>query len=235
MRAEAKDSAEAMAKCSDKANKIMAAMTDEMDEVVLVAKTTNGTFEFPNGNLDDEDFDDELFDEEIFDEEENKEDDVEDDGISERIRTISVDVWPQFDYDNPEEMKITGYEATTTFEASDLGFEEAGRLLNVAVENGADSVGDLKFSCGDYEFLYEEARSQAIERATEKAETMAEAAGMSVIRLKTAVEGYEDDSMNATRSAKAYSDEANSEGPVSPLTPGVAEISASVTATFEIG
>ena len=88
------------------------------------------------------------------------------------IKTISVNVYPEYDYDTSP-MKITGYKAVHTIEITTDKTESIGAYLDAAVSAGANRVDNVKFTLS--EGYQNQLRSQALEGAAKDAKMKAEA------------------------------------------------------------
>ena len=131
--------------------------------------------------------------------------------------------------------EIVGYAIRQTVQVKARDFSKVGALLSGVVEQGANSVSQLFFTVDDPEAVQQEARSQAIQKAQEKARAMARAGGFRLGRLISLQEGesypyypvYEraDLGLGGTTPAPA---------PVPTIEPGSQDVKISVTLTYEI-
>lgn len=85
--------------------------------------------------------------------------------------------------------KIVGYTVTQTVLVKIRDFAMIGKILSGVVEEGANSVSQLSFTIDDRDAKESEARTEAIKKAQEKAEAIAEAGGFSIGRLLSIQEG----------------------------------------------
>lgn len=115
-------------------------------------------------------------------------------GVEEKdIKTSNYSVYPQYDYISnvcisgqpcrPGEQKLRGYEVrqTTTVKVRDTA--KAGDLLTDVGDKGATEVSGLNFTFDDPDAVQKEARDEAIADATEKAEELADALGVRLVRV----------------------------------------------------
>lgn len=107
-------------------------------------------------------------------------------GIEARdISTAGFSVRPQ--YTSPkkdgDEPRITGYQVnnSVTVRLRDLG--KLGDLLDQLVTKGANQIGGIAFDIADPAKLEDAARVAAVTDARHQAETMAEAAGVRLVRI----------------------------------------------------
>ena len=85
----------------------------------------------------------------------------------------------------PKSPVIIGYEASQTLDVKIRELDNAGDIIDGAVENGATQVGGINFSIDDPDELRAQAREQAFVKAREKAEALAKIAGMKIKRVIT--------------------------------------------------
>ena len=85
----------------------------------------------------------------------------------------------------PKSPVIIGYEASQTLDVKIRELDNAGDIIDGAVENGATQVGGINFSIDDPDELKAQAREQAFRKARAKAEALAKIAGMKIKRVIT--------------------------------------------------
>jgi uncharacterized protein len=140
----------------------------------------------------------------------------------EDVRTQSVWLSSLYGENGPE-----GFTATNTVTTS-TGIGKAGALIDVAVDAGANQVSGPSMTAADEQALYRQALKAAVTDARERAETLAEAAGVSLGRV-TAMSESGDASPPVMFDAAA---KASSEP--TPIEPGRREITASVSVTYAL-
>jgi uncharacterized protein YggE len=150
-------------------------------------------------------------------------------GIAERdVRTSGVNVMPQRADPQPGRRPapaIVGYEVTNEVRVKVRNIALLGRLLDVLVVQGANSLGGIAFSVADPAPLLTEARTRAIADARRKADVYATAAGVKVGRVIF----IRDATPEMPRFASARV--ALSGGGV-PVAPGEQELEVSVSVTY---
>lgn len=114
---------------------------------------------------------------------------IREQGVAERdIATADFDIQPRYtDYDRNI---ISGYAARNTIAVILRDVTRIQAVLVAALESGATTVDGIEFSTTNLRALRDQAREQAVQAALEKAEVMAEAAGM---RLGHATDISEED------------------------------------------
>ena len=104
-------------------------------------------------------------------------------GIESRdLQTGGFSITPQYRYENRPDgtsvpPQIIGYEVRNTLTVRVRDLDRLGELLDRAVTLGVNQGGDISFQVEDSSELENEARREAVERARQSAETLAEAAG----------------------------------------------------------
>jgi uncharacterized protein YggE len=141
------------------------------------------------------------------------------------LKTEHLDVSPRYDVDKVGEQR--GYSANSMVSVSNQPLDRAARLADVGVGAGADNVSGPSLSVADRDAQYRRALVRALEDARDKAEVLAEAAGVSLGEVTAIVESEQGGGPvwaleSASRTAKT------------PIEPGSEQVTASVTVTFGI-
>ncbi|MDX1608040.1 MAG: SIMPL domain-containing protein [Candidatus Spechtbacterales bacterium] len=118
---------------------------------------------------------------------------VKENGVEDKdIKTSSYNVNPRYTYfpcvrqsngDSCPPPEISGYSISQNVSIKVRDLDNTGTLLGGVVENGANSVSQLRFTIDDPEGLKAEAREKAFERAKEKAKSLADAGDFKLGRL----------------------------------------------------
>jgi|GEM_PF-1950223 len=147
------------------------------------------------------------------------------------IQTTGYNIWQEYNYETNE---VRGYNVTTSLTIKDLDIADAGAVISEAIAAGANEMNGISYSCSDYDKVYEDALSAAVDAAYEKGVVLAEAAGRELGGVQTIVEGYQD--MNARYSRSDVTMDAVEEkalgAAAASVMPGEAEIAAEVTVTY---
>ncbi len=109
-----------------------------------------------------------------------------------KIKTSAMSVTRQYDY-RVTPYKLTGYNANVALTVTLNDFTLINTVIDAAMENGANEVGDLAFSYSDVGEIYRQALQQAVEIARRKAEIMALAGGVELgmlLRMTEAGQNY---------------------------------------------
>lgn len=112
-------------------------------------------------------------------------------GIEARdIQTRNIGLSPQYARNNDgSRPRVTGYVASNDLTVRVRAFDRLGAVLDAIVVDGANSMNGLSFDVADRLDLEQTARAQAVGVAREKAEVLAEAAGVTLGPVLTISEG----------------------------------------------
>lgn len=107
-------------------------------------------------------------------------DSMKDNGIEEKdIQTTRFSVHAEYDYENGRQ-ELRGFRVTNIVTAKLRDIDKTGDVLDGVIEAGGDlvEVQSVNFTIDDPDELREEARREAVDDARQKAETLAELAGV---------------------------------------------------------
>jgi hypothetical protein len=154
-------------------------------------------------------------------------------GVEERdIQTANYSVNILRDYSesgNPTE--VTGFEVMNQVNVTIRDIEAVGDLLDAVVGAGANSIYGVQFFVDDPRPLSGEARTLAVDDATDKARQLAEAAGMELGRVVAISEGYASVPMPMMGRGGGMAAEASMD---TPIQTGTSQITVDVSMTFEL-
>ncbi len=150
------------------------------------------------------------------------------------IQTTEFYASPKYRYENGQN-NIIGYQAnqlmTVKFHDIDKSRFQLEKILDGAVNNGANQIQDINFSFSDPENLKKQARKQAIANAKEKAKELTHQAGLQLGKIINIVEAG--DSSNQPPFPVAMS--LGREKSVAPdIQPGTQDIIENMTLVFEV-
>ena len=151
------------------------------------------------------------------------------------IQTSDYGMNPIYDW-NSGRQKITGYQMTTSITVSDIPVENAGKIITDSVASGVNELDSVQYLCSDYDEKYQEALKKAVEMARSKADAMAEAAGMTVVKaVNMEEEGYyPQERYNAAGASKQMMAVTEDAAADMGVMPGEISIEAQVNVTFEM-
>ncbi|MBT3346083.1 MAG: SIMPL domain-containing protein [Gemmatimonadetes bacterium] len=149
-------------------------------------------------------------------------------GIAEQdLQTRSFSISPQRAYAEDRPDSIVGYWVNNTVGITLRDLTKVGEMLQVAVDAGANSIYGLQFGVANPDSVGDLARAKAVEDARRRADTLAEAAGVSVGDVVSLREG----SISVPYYRGALESDASSSVPIET---GSVEVSATVEAVFSI-
>ena len=130
----------------------------------------------------------------------------------ENINTDYLNIYAMYDYrDDMEE--VVAYNANSSLAIRVENIEDAGMLIDEAFAAGANTLNGISFSAADTSDAEKESLKKAVADAKEKAEVLAEAAGLKITGMEIISEGgvysYDNSISNFTaRSKGAETEEA---------------------------
>jgi uncharacterized protein YggE len=145
------------------------------------------------------------------------------------LQTVSFNLYPQQDPKGEDPTLILGYWVNNTVEVKIRDLSRVGRVLQAGIAAGANTSYGLAFTLSDPDSLRQEARQEAVEDARNRAEALAEGAG---VKLGKVIRIQESSSYYGPVYARA--DAAVGSGAEVPLQPGELEVTAQVEVVFEI-
>lgn len=147
------------------------------------------------------------------------------------IQTSGLSVNPRYDYEkNRSQPEIIGFVASNNVTVRLRDLENAGAVIDQAVQSGANSLGGVSFAFSEPKPLQEEARRDAVADAKAKAELLTDAAGVRLGRLITIQDGYVSSPQPKMYAARM---EMAADNAV-PMEAGESEIRATVTLVYEL-
>lgn len=108
------------------------------------------------------------------------------------IATASVRLQPQYRYVENQAPVITGYQASNSVAIRFRDIARSGAILDALVAQGANQIDGPNLSIDQPDAALDEARTDAVKRARQRAELYAKAAGLSVARIVSIVEGSQE-------------------------------------------
>jgi len=141
------------------------------------------------------------------------------------LKTEQFDVSPRYDPDEVEEAR--GYSASSMLTVGNQSLERAGRLGDIGVSAGADTVSGPALAAADREAEYRAALKRAFADARAKAQALAEASGASLGDVTSIVEGSLPEGY--------YAQPMRALDARMPIEPGSEQVTAAVTVTFALG
>jgi uncharacterized protein YggE len=147
------------------------------------------------------------------------------------IKTTGYSLRPNYSYP-PQggEPKLIGYIATNTIQAQTDSPSEVGVIIDAATKAGANNVDTVRFMLKDELAFRSKALSEAAGRARQKADAIAQALGVKIVRIQRA----EESTGNVVPFEARTMMKAQAEAAPTPVEPGTLEIQATISLTVEI-
>jgi len=114
-------------------------------------------------------------------------------GIEDKdIQTSSINLNPEYQYDQNRPPRLTGYRASNTVNVKFRDLKRTGAILDALVAEGANTINGPNLTIDKPESALDEARAKAIANGRARAELYARALRMQVVRLLSVSEsgGY---------------------------------------------
>ena len=155
-------------------------------------------------------------------------------GIEDRdIQTSSINLNPEYAYDQNRPPRLTGYRASNTVNVKFRDLKRTGEILDALVAEGANQINGPNLTIDKPESALDEARTKAIANGRARADLYARALGMRVVRLISVSEGGGHQvpppmPMVMMQEARAVGDAS------SKIDPGTQQLQVSVSMSFEL-
>ena len=152
-------------------------------------------------------------------------------GKGDEVKTSGYSLTPNYRYPQGGKPEIVGYTASNTLRIKTTNLNLVGRLIDGAMQAGANNVQRLAFTLKDELSAQLEALKTASAKAKAKAEATAASLGLKIVRILAVNEG-ERVVQPVFRQAMAARAEAASAP--TPIEPGTVEIRSTVSMTVEV-
>jgi uncharacterized protein YggE len=155
-------------------------------------------------------------------------------GAAGEVRTVSYSVQPNYNY--PREggkPAITGYTANNIVQVTTNDIDAAGKLIDLAMKAGANTVQRLQFTLREPEAARAEAVKQAVTKARAISEVMARSLRVKILGVYSAEEQGGGVPVRPMETMMARAEMAP--GVPTPIESGTIEVRTNVLVTFLIG
>jgi uncharacterized protein YggE len=153
-------------------------------------------------------------------------------GIADKdIQTSSINLNPQYRYNNNEPPKLTGYQAQNTVTVKVRNLKSIRKAIDSIVSNGSNQINGISFGVDDPDPVLDQARKDAMKKARARADLYAQAAGLKVARIVSISENsYAPPPYPIPMMAR----EAFAATDATPVAPGEVNLSITVNVTYEL-
>lgn len=155
-------------------------------------------------------------------------------GKGDEIKTANYSLSPNYRYPQGGKPEIVGYTATNVLHIKTSALENVGKLIDTAMQSGANTIQRLLFTLKDEQSAQLQALRLASTKAKAKAEEMAKALGLRIVRVLSITEGERGVRPIVMPQPRVTQMEAAAATPT-PVEAGTIEVRSSVTLTAEVG
>src|SRR5574341_991416 len=154
-------------------------------------------------------------------------------GRRDEVKTSGYALTPNYRYPQGGKPEIAGYTANNIIRIKTAALDQVGRLIDAAMQAGANNINRLVFTLKDEEGARLEALRQASAKAKAKAEAIAASLGLKVVRISSVNEG-ERSFQPIYRQAFAARSEAIAAPAPTPVESGTVDVRSTVSLTAEV-
>jgi uncharacterized protein YggE len=155
-------------------------------------------------------------------------------GKGDEVKTANYSLNPNYRYPQGGKPEIVGYTATNVLQIKTGALENVGNLIDAAMRSGANTIQRLLFTLKDEHSAQIQALRLASTRAKAKAEAMANALGLKIVKVLSVTENERGVRPIIMPQSRGTQMETAATAPT-PVEPGTIEVRSSVTLTAEIG
>ena len=155
-------------------------------------------------------------------------------GKGDEVKTASYSLNPNYRYPQGGKPEIVGYTATNVLQIKTGSLENVGKLIDAAMQSGANTIQRLIFTLKDEQSAQLQALRLASTKAKAKAEAMANALGLEIIKILSVTEGERGVRPIVMPQPRVAQMDTQVATPT-PVEPGTIEVRSSVTLTAEVG
>jgi len=155
-------------------------------------------------------------------------------GPGDEVKTASYSLNPNYRYPQGGKPEITGYTATNILRIKTSSLQNVGKFIDTAMQSGANNINRLIFTLKDEQAAQLQALRLASQKAKTKAEEMAAALGLKMVRVLSVTEGERGVRPIPIPMARGAQMEAMAPAPT-PVEAGTIEVRSTVTLTGELG
>ncbi len=155
-------------------------------------------------------------------------------GKGDEVKTASYSLNPNYRYPQGGKPELVGYTATNILHIRTGTLALVGKLIDGAMQSGANTIQRLVFNLKDEQAAQLQALRLASSKAKTKAEAMAEALGLRVISVLSISEGERAIRPIVMAQARGAQMETLATAPT-PVEAGTIEVRSTVTLTAELG
>jgi uncharacterized protein len=153
-------------------------------------------------------------------------------GKGDEVKTASYSLNPNYRYPQGGKPEITGYTATNILRIKTGTLASVGKLIDASMQSGANNIHRLAFTLKDEHAVQLQALRLASQKAKAKAEEIAGALGLKIVRILSVNESER--GVRPIPVARGAQMDALAAAPT-PVEAGTIEVRSTVTLTAELG
>ena len=155
-------------------------------------------------------------------------------GVADRdIQTVHYDFSQRYDMRDGSRSEVIGYTAQNSVVITVRSLNNVGKIIDAALANGANRIDSLNFTASDTSAAKNEALTDAVRAAKEKAQAVASALGVRLVRIANV---YADTQADMPRNEN-YMPMMMAKGALAaatPIAPGELSVAATVNVTYVV-
>ena len=155
-------------------------------------------------------------------------------GVADRdIQTVHYDFSQRYDMRDGSRSEVIGYTAQNSVVITVRSLNNVGKIIDAALANGANRIDSLNFTASDTSAAKNEALTDAVHGAKEKAQAVASALGVRLVRIANV---YADTQADMPRNEN-YMPMMMAKGAsaaATPIAPGELSVTATVNVTYVV-
>ncbi len=148
------------------------------------------------------------------------------------VKTSGYALTPNYRYPQGGKPEIVGYNASNTVRIKTHRLENVGRLIDAAMQAGANNVNRLVFTLKDEQAAQLDALRSASAKAKSKAEAIAASLGLKIVKI---ISVSENERAVQPVFRQAMAARAEAAAAPTPVEPGTVEVRSTVSVTVEVG
>ena len=149
------------------------------------------------------------------------------------VKTSGYALNPQYRYPQGGKPEIVGYIANNIVRIKTARLDEVGRLIDAAMQAGANNINRLLFTLKDEEAARLDALRQASAKAKAKAEAIAASLNLKIVRISSISEGERSFQPILRQVPMARAEALAAQAPT-PVEPGTVDVRSTVSLTAEV-
>ena len=152
---------------------------------------------------------------------------------ADEVKTSGYSLNPQYRYPQGGKPEIIGYIANNIVRIKTAKLDDVGKLIDAAMQAGANNINRLVFTLKDEEAARLDALRQASAKAKAKAEAIAASLGLKILRIASVTEGERSFQPIFRQTPMARGEALTAQAPT-PVEPGTVDVKSTVSLTAEV-